>query len=741
MTESGQQPTLRRVPRQADLRLDDDFLDLPLTAGGGREEEPTPSPPPRRRSRPWLAPLLILLIAAAAGGWYLSLSPPSAELSAESLDFDDVRLGTESGELAVEVRNRGEKNLSVAGASITVEGLNEFTVTTDECSGREVRPGETCNLKLRFTPESRGARQARLEIASNAIDGTVSLPLLGNAVEPELSFDPARLDFGEQLVGSTGTTSRLWLTNGGSAPLALGKVELEGLAAADFVSGTDACSDVTLAPGKRCGVEYRFVPTVEGLRRAQVTIRSDARPLETSPWLVGIGLPREPLLRLEPERLEFGSWLVGAESAPQTVTIHNEGDGPLVLGRLRTSLAELSSVDGDEERAVGFAVVTDGCSGGTVVPGANCQIEIAFRPLREGDARAFFEIEHSARQGRHALPVFGTGTAPRASVDPSRLSFGEVPVAIQSQPRVLRVVNSGSGPLRISRIALEGADRRAFEPPASSCISATVEPGTGCSVEIRFRPYRDGPHRAELVVSHSAGDGIHRLPVNGIGVSAKLTVEPERLDLGEVRVTSEGRQSLVLRNRGRAAVEIQALGLRGTYASDFELRDDRCSESVLPPGGSCTASVRFAPRSVGTRNAVVEIVHRVEGPRQVPVTATALEPPKPELRLSLTAFDFGPRRLGESSATYTLRIENPGSGRLALDGLRITGAHPGDFHLGGGSCTATDSVAPGGDCTVELYFRPTAPGPRLAELVLRHNADSGIARITLDGVGVEALTP
>ncbi len=684
-----------------------------------------------------MLPLGVLLAVAAGVGYYLSLSPPLAAFSVADLDFGNVRLGAGAGELAVELHNQGEKKLAVASADVAGEALAEFTVVGDDCSGREVAPQAICGLRLRFTPAARGAHQAYLQISSNAVNGNLRLPLLGKGIEPELGFEPARLDFGEQLVGSTSSAARLWLTNRGSAELAVGKVALDGLAGADFVGASDACSDTTLAPGKRCAVAFRFVPTAAGLRRAEVSIRSDSRPPDASPWLVGIGLPRLPILRLEPERLEFGSWLVGDESPPQTVTIRNEGDGPLVLRRLSASLAEVASAP-DRAGDAGFAVVTDGCSGRTVPPGGLCRIEIAFHPRQEGEARAFFEIEHSARQGRRALPVFGTGTMPRASIDPSRLSFGEVPVAVRSLPRVLRVVNSGTGPLRIRSLAIEGADHRAFEPPASGCAASSLEPGAGCSIEVRFRPYRDGPHRAELVVHHSAGDGIHRLPVNGIGVSSKLTVEPSRLDLGSVRVTAASRQRLVLGNRGRAAVEIQQLELRGTYAGDFDLASDRCSKSVIPPGGSCTAIVRFTPRSVGSRNAVLEIIHRGDGPREVPVTATALEPPRPEIRLTQAAFDFGQRPVGDSSAIYTLRIENPGSGRLALDGLRVSGAHPGDFHLGGGSCTGADFVAPEGDCTVELRFRPTAPGPRLAELIIRHNASGEALRVALDGVGVAA---
>lgn len=759
-------------PPQADLELSGGFLDLPLSEGEPEarfdllpaEEPPsgppTPTstrasppgttgpllPPGRARRWPWLLLALFALGLGGAAGYYLRPTPPVAALSVEILDFGEVRLGNRNDRLLVELRNLGQESLTITAAALEGEAMEEFAILTDGCSGQLVAADSGCLLRLAFAPASPGPSRGRLVIESNAVNGLQALPLIGAGVTPELRFEPARVDFGSFKVDVASPRATLRLANTGSTALALTRIGLSGLAAFDFVLLADGCGGRSLGPGERCTIDYHFVPTAEGLRRAKVEIASDAPALDSSPWLLGIGLPKEPLLRLDPERIEFDPRAVGDASRRVPVALHNDGDGPLEIEGISTLIAEIAQPGADaagsadsfalSAEEAGFEVAADDCTGRLVPPGEKCDLEIVFRPRGEGETRAFFEIRHSAQERAHTLPVFGVGTTPHAFVEPLRLSFGEVPVEQPSAARSVRVVSSGSAALVIRDVAVEGADRRSFAPPVSNCTDGGVEPGGSCTVEVRFRPRRDGPHRAELVIRHNAGRGLHRLPLNGLGVSARLVVEPVRLDLGGVELSSERQGHLMLANSGRSGLEVRRIRLTGTYAAAFEVRSDQCSGETLGPRESCSVSVRFAPVRTGTHNATLKIDHTAAGsPTEISVSANATEPPVPWIRVDPEELDFEDRRLEERSPILTVTIENPGAGRLILQTPIIAGEYALDFRVVPGSCDGAEFVAPGARCTVGVGFTPSATGPRRAELVIRHNAEGGIERVALRGTG------
>ncbi len=732
---------------QADLSLDGDFLDLPLSAEPDPEPEsllapavprrpgsggpprgghpPAGRPPgqPRRGRGPGVVLWLLLLLAfpvGAAVGYYLNLDPPVLALATDLVDFGEVRLGRAGEPLLVAVANRGQEPLAITEARLVGAAAADFQLVADGCAGSEVEASGSCALRLLFQPSASGRRRAQLRLAGNAVNAPQSLPLVGVGVAPRLGFDPPRLELGQQTVGGATPAATLALVSTGTAPLAVRQVALEGLGAADFVVRSDACSGRRLAPGERCAVEVFFVPTAAGERRASVRVASDAAEQPAVPWLVGIGLPQEPALALAPERIDFGTVLAGEASPGHGVTITNDGSGPLTVHSLAAG--------------GGFRVVGESCSAAAVAPGGSCEVTLAFVPTAEGTAQEALEIRHSAGGGVHRVVLAGTGTTPRVFLDPLRLSFGEVPVRQLSQPRALRLVSSGSGALTLGGAELAGADAASFTLDRQGCPAAKLAPGKECSMSVRFRPRRDGPHRAELVIRHSAGAGGHRLPINGLGTSPRLGLEPGRLDFGEVAVGTSADRRLTLTNSGRAELAVRRLRLAGVYGADFTLHRDRCARAALGPGERCTVEVRFAPSTPGTRSARLLVEHGAGGqPREVAIAASAILPPVPELHLAPAVFHFPDRRVGERGPISTLTLKNVGSGRLELGEPRLAGDHPGDFGLVAGSCASY--VAPGGSCTLGVRFAPRVEGPRRAVLMLSHNAEGGPRQVELLGYG------
>ncbi|MFT5030551.1 MAG: hypothetical protein ACI9VS_003006, partial [Candidatus Binatia bacterium] len=86
--------------------------------------------------------------------------------------------------------------------------------------------------------------------------------------------------------------------------------------------------------------------------------------------------------------------------------------------------------------------------------------------------------------------------------------------------------------------------------------------------------------------------------------------------------------------------------------------------------------------------------------------------------------------------TRTFNVENPGAGALNVVSITETGAHSGDFTIGG-ALASGGTVASMGSDTFTVTFDPSATGSRTATVVINNNdADEGDYEIDLTGAGL-----
>lgn len=695
-------------------------------AGGGRSSR-----------WPWFL-LLVALPAMAYLGYRLNLDPPVLVVAEELLDFGALRQG-ESGEIqTVRLTNQGQEPLIVSEILVDGEQANDFAVTSDDCRELPLQGEGLCRVGVVFSPREAGQRRARLVIRSNGANGTTTVPLLGTGTAPRLRLDPPRLELGSHTVGSGSPPATLWLANDGDASLSIQRVGLLGLGAADFVLRRDRCAGKTLGDGERCSVEVVFVPTAEGNRQASVEVVSDAGSTPET-WLVGRGLPQRPELSLDPARLDFGALPAGQASEPLSVALTNPGSGPLTVRGLK--IVEPGAVAGGASTI--FELGASDCTAAPVPPSQGCRVELRFRPTGEGEAQAFLEVQHDAGEGLHRLPLVGVGTVPHIALDPRRTGFGETALGKRSSPQTIRVQSTGGAPLVVATARTVGPDAQAFT--VSGCEGKSVTPGGECIVEVAFSPRRDGPHRAELVIRHNADSGESRMALNGIGISARLQLSSSALDFGEVRLDRSGQQVLNLSNGGRAVLEIESLRFSGRHAGQFALAADGCGGRTLRPNQSCRVEVAFDPTQggggTGARSARLSIVHgSADEPAVVPVTAVAVEPPKPKLVVSPQQFELGTLDVGQGSDIRTVTLRNTGNAPLPLQSVRLAGSGAAHFQIVPGSCRDQSSLPAGADCTVGVRFRPAADGDHSAQLVVEHGGEGGRERVALLGRGRPAPT-
>jgi hypothetical protein len=103
------------------------------------------------------------------------------------------------------------------------------------------------------------------------------------------------------------------------------------------------------------------------------------------------------------------------------------------------------------------------------------------------------------------------------------------------------------------------------------------------------------------------------------------------------------------------------------------------------------------------------------------------------LSVSTASLSFGTHKIGTESKTQTITLTNIGTTRLSVSSITLTGADPGDF-IEQGKCAS--GVKPGGTCTLDVVFKPTADGARTASLSIAYAGALGSPQsVGLSGYG------
>ena len=355
--------------------------------------------------------------AAAEGGSDETIQAYAVGPSLTTADvaYGDVGVGT-SVTKAVTFTNAG----TVAVTPATVQSSNpaEFVIaaTGTTClAGREIAVGDSCVVQVALTPAAAGSRTATVTVAQDGSswDSVSAVShLAANAVNGELSADPASIDFGPVNVGSTSSARSFTVTNSGALPTTIGTLLVSGGQAPEFPLAGGTCAGATLPPGGTCTVSVTFKPGGTGSRSASFDVGGSGGAA-VSVALQGTGTnPPRPALAAAPTGLDFGELFVGQSSAPQTVTVRNTGNVA------NTPQARLSD-------SADYAIASNGC-GRSITAGSSCTLTVTFNPAATGPHAATLTITGA---GSSSATVHLSGTAklnPALAATPGVVTDGQV---------------------------------------------------------------------------------------------------------------------------------------------------------------------------------------------------------------------------------------------------------------------------------------------------------------------------
>jgi len=107
---------------------------------------------------------LIATALAVASAW--AASPPYYLVSPPNKAFGDLAVGSTASQTFT-LTNAGGRQTGVLQDSISGTGAAEYAMTSESCSGRRLRPGESCAITVIFAPTAAGIAYAQVNITAD----------------------------------------------------------------------------------------------------------------------------------------------------------------------------------------------------------------------------------------------------------------------------------------------------------------------------------------------------------------------------------------------------------------------------------------------------------------------------------------------------------------------------------------------------------------------------------------------
>jgi hypothetical protein len=440
-----------------------------------------------------------------------------------------------------------------------------------------------------------------------------------------------------------------------------------------------------------------------------------------------------PAAAVNPGSLGFPGTTIGQSAGVLATTLTNTGNAALNI----TTLSLAGAAAGD------YVISGGSCAnGGTVGAGASCTVQVGFRPSASGTRNATLSIAHNATGGSSTVALSGIGNAvqqPTIALSASALDFGALISGVASPAQSITVSNTGQAALTLSSIGVGGANPSAFTLGGSCSTAAPVAAGAGCTVTVTASSSASGAFSGSLTLASNAANGAVTVALSG-SVSAPapaLAATPSAVAFGARTIGSAAAlQDITLANTGNVALTLNGVSVSG--AAGVTIAAKTCG-ATLAVAASCTVTLAFAPTTEGAAAATLAIRSNA-APLQVGISGSGTAAPVARPVLSEGGpLAFPDTQVGKISATHTVTLGNSGSAALKVVSLVLNGAQAGDFVLDG-TCVANASVSAAASCTMDISFKPTGAGKRVASAVLMTDAGAQFT-VALGGTGVDVPVP
>ncbi|MGD0544781.1 MAG: choice-of-anchor D domain-containing protein [Candidatus Acidiferrales bacterium] len=512
--------------------------------------------------------------------------------SVATVAFGNVGTGKTATQ-SLTVTNTGTAAVNVASASITGAG---YTIASGSPSG-SLAVGQSVTVQIAFTPQATGSATGNFTIASDASNSPLSVALTGTGTQPGLASTPASVNFGNVVVGTTGSVS-VNLSNTGSASVTITQASVSGTG----FTMVGSPNGQTIQAGQSLSFTAQFLPASVGNATGSISVASNAPNSPMTITLTGAGT--QAGLGVSPAAVNFKGVVVGS-SGTTTLNLSNTGSAAVTISQ--------ASVAGTGFTISGLA------AGLTIQPGQNSSFTAQFQPTSTGSASGSISVSSNSPNSPMTIALTGTGTQPEIGAIPSSAPFGNVTVG-NTNSQTITLTNGGTANLTISQGSVSG---NGFKITGLS-TPLTIQPGGNATFNAVFTPTGAGKVTGSVSLANDAPSSPYTIALSGTGVTQTqvLTFNVSGLSFGNVSVGSNSSLPATLTNTGNASVTVSS---SNTTGAGFTVSGVSPGET-LNPNQSIPVTVQFAPSAAGAVNGNLTIVsNATDSPTSIGLTGTGTQ--------------------------------------------------------------------------------------------------------------------
>jgi hypothetical protein len=320
-------------------------------------------------------------------------------ISGAPINFGAVLVNTTSATKTVTVTNTGTSAITMG--TIALNETTDFAIKSNTCpaSGKTLAGGASCKIGVAFAPKSTGFKKGAVLIKDSDPTSPQIAGVSGTGTS-NVVLSPSTVAFANEPVGVAGPTTSITLINNTGNTLTLGNPALSISAGFAINKSVTTCTNnLQIAASGNCVIGVQFKPTVIGYTTGTLSVADNDPTSPQTAALTGTGIS----IGFTPTSVNFGTVTDGQCSSNDTVTVANSGPGTITFTGV--------DIVGSNSPDFSWGNVTCSLPGGTLAPGANCNIYVRFCPTTAKKESATYELFDNSLGSPQKLPMTGLGQA------------------------------------------------------------------------------------------------------------------------------------------------------------------------------------------------------------------------------------------------------------------------------------------------------------------------------------------